>query len=394
MSGEIKIPITGDARDFIRSTDDVEGALDDVADALDGMARDTKRSAQDAAQSVEKVGDAADKSATETKSGADRAERAVDDLADTFREAQKRAKALGDAGDDAGDEVKKGMKRAEEGVEEFKDEAQSTAKEAAASFDGSFESIGDIAQEVAANAFAGFGPAGTAAGIAVAAGAGVMIEAIGKVGEAFDEARESAFTMAYEVGGALESAGVQARMAEWSNDTEKWRQVTDLAVASGWDEIDVLTAMAKGGDDLDKLTGAFAEHGGQTMITNGRLLELDGVLRGVQDGYMSGAQAAEVSARALSEYAQQAGVATGETDDLGNAIYELPDRTQVVVDAETGQAYQNVDALEQKVTSVPDGHATVTVTADTSEVDRQIGRLSRTTVRIGARVLTADTPWE
>lgn len=351
MAGkDINIPITGDAREFIRETKNVEEALEDVADSLDDMTRDTKQ-------------------------GADKAERAVGDLEDTFRDAARRAKDVGDAGDDAGDKVRKGMKRAEEGVEEFKDEAQSTAKEAAASFDGSAESIGDVFQEVAANAFAGFGPAGTAAGIAVAAGAGVMIEAIGNVGEAFDEAKESAFTMAYEVGGALASAGVQARMAEWSSDTEKWKQVTDLAVASGWDEIDVLTALAKGGDDLDQLSGAFAEHGAQTMITNGRLWELEAVLKATGEGYVSGTQAAEINARALYEYAQQAGTATGETDALGNQIMLLPDNTQVVVDAKTEKASQDVNAFDSKVQNLKDGQ--VSVNADTSGAQRTVDSFIR-----------------
>lgn len=349
-SGEIKIPITADARDVIRATDDVAEAFEEVGDALDDMARDTKR-------------------------GAEKGEDAVEDLADKFRDTVRKAKDLGDAGKDAGDDVKRGMKRAEEGVEEFKDEAQSTAKEAAASFDGSAESIGDVFQEVAANAFAGFGPAGTAAGIAVAAGAGVMIEAIGNVGEAFDEAKESAFTMAYEVGGALASAGVQARMAEWSSDTEKWKQVTDLAVASGWDEIDVLTALAKGGDDLDKLSGAFAEHGAQTMITNGRLWELEAVLKATGEGYVSGTQAAEINARALYEYAQQAGTATGETDALGNAIVLLPDNTQVVVDAKTEKASQDVNAFDSKVQNLKDGQ--VRVNADTSGAQRTVDSFIR-----------------
>ncbi|MCM3778990.1 hypothetical protein [Microbacterium hydrocarbonoxydans] len=359
---DINIPITGDAREFIRETRNVENALDDVADSLDDMTRDTKQ-------------------------GADKAERAVEGLEDKFREAVRRAKDVGDAGKDAGDDVRRGMDRAEEGVSEFKDEAQQTAREAAASFDGSFESIGEVAQEVAANAFSGFGPAGTAAGIAVAAGAGVMIDAITKASEAFDEAKESAFEMAYSVGGALQTAGVQARMSEWSNDTEKWKQITDLAVASGWDEIDVLTALAKGGDDLDRLSSAFADHGMQTMLTNGRLTELDGVLRGVKDGYMSGAQAAEVSARALYDYAAQAGEATGKTDALGNSIVLLPDNTEVVVNAQTGKASTDVNAFDSKVRNLPDG--SVAVNVDTSGAERAmsdfVGR--RRTATVYARVV-------
>ena len=339
MAGEINIPINGDASKFIRETEDVEQALEKVSDSLDDMARETKK-------------------------GADKADDAVDKLADSFDEARRSVKKLEEAGDQAGDSVRKSMKHAEEGVDEFKSEAAQTAKESAASFDGSFESIGDVIQEVAANAFAGFGPAGAAAGIAVAAGAGVMIEAITKVGEAFDAARESAFTMAYDVGGALTEAGVQARMAEWTSDTEKWKQVTDLSVASGWDQIDVLKALANGGDDLDRLSTAFAKNGAQSMLTQGRLWELEAAIAGTKDGYMSGSQAAEVNAAALYDYAQSVGTATGETDALGNAIYALPDGTEVVVNAQTQRASENINAFQGKVNSVTG--KTVSVNADTS----------------------------
>lgn len=319
---------------------------------------------EDAEKALKKLGD--------TDAGTDAA-RDLDKLEDALKDAQRETRQLADAGDKAGDDVRRGMKRAEEGVDEFKAEAQSTAKEAAASFDGSFESIGEVAQEVAANAFAGFGPAGTAAGVAVAAGAGVMIEAIGNVGEAFDEARDAAFTMAYDVGGALESAGYSSRLAEWTQDTEKYKQVTDLAVASGWDELEVLDALASGGDKLDQLTAAFADHGGQTMITNGRLWELDAVLRATDEGYLSGAQAAQIAATALGDYATKAGTATGATDDLGNAIYLLPDQTEVVVNAETGKAYENVDQFEQKVAGVQGKDVTLNaVTRGLSDAQRAV----------------------
>lgn len=319
---------------------------------------------EDAEKALKKLGD--------TDAGTDAA-RDLDKLADALKDAQRETRQLADAGDKAGDDVRRGMKRAEEGVDEFKAEAQSTAKEAAASFDGSFESIGEVAQEVAANAFAGFGPAGAAAGVAVAAGAGVMIEAIGNVGEAFDEARDAAFTMAYDVGGALESAGYSSRLAEWTQDTEKYKQVTDLAVASGWDELEVLDALASGGDKLDQLTAAFADHGGQTMITNGRLWELDAVLRATDEGYLSGAQAAQIAATALGDYATKAGTATGATDDLGNAIYLLPDQTEVVVNAETGKAYENVDQFEQKVAGVQGKDVTLNaVTRGLSDAQRAV----------------------
>lgn len=76
--------------------------------------------------------------------------------------------------------TKKAAKEAEGGLKDFKQEAGSTARESAASFDGSATSIVDAFQEVAANAFEGFGPAGAAAGIAIAAGIGLATQAFDK----------------------------------------------------------------------------------------------------------------------------------------------------------------------------------------------------------------------
>lgn len=344
MAG-IDIPINGDASSFIRETGDAEKALEKLDGVLDDVARETKR-------------------------GAEKSEDAVEKLTDSFDDARKAVKKLDDATDDIGKNTKKSFKKAEEGVEEFRDEAKSTAREAAASFDGSAESIADAFQEVAANAFAGFGPAGTAAGIAGALGIGVIIEAFTKISEAAQEAKDSAFDMAYSVGGAIEAAGYATRLAEWTSQTEKWKQANDIAQATGWDVVDVVDALASGGDKLDALTGAWGEGADAAWLTSGRLWELEAVMQATEEGYASGAQAADINAAALANYAQAAGTATGETDDLGNAIYELPDKTQVVIDAATGKAYENVDALENNIQGVQG--KTVNVNADTSDANANL----------------------
>ena len=42
------------------------------------------------------------------------------------------------------------------------------------------------------------------------------------------------------------------------------------------------------------------------------------------------------------------GEATGKIDDLGNAIYRMPDGKEVVVNAQTQKAYEDIDALEER----------------------------------------------
>lgn len=345
---------------------------------------------EDAEKALQKLGD--------TDAGKDAA-RDLDKLEDALKDAQRESKDLGKKLGDVGDSAKRGMGEAEEGVKNFKEEAASSARESAASFDGSFESIAEVGQEIAANAFSGFGPAGTAAGIAVAAGAGVMIDAFGKVEEAANEARDSAFSLAYDVSGALESAGYTSRIAEWSSETEKYKQVTELATASGWDEVEVIDALASGGSKLDDLTQAFADHGGQTMITNGRLSELDAVLKATRDGYISGADAAKLAEKANYEYAMTVGVATGETDALGNAIYKLPDDTEVAVNAKTKTATDDIARVDKAIDDVPDTHTT-TFKAKTMlegarrEISNFIASQDGKSFKINARVVTSGTRWD
>ncbi len=147
MAKGISINFLADVKDFLRGTNNVEDSLDDVADSLDAMAKD--------------------------------GDQATEDLTKSFKEMAKEASRAGrEAGDGIGTSLKKGFSDAEEGVQNFKDEAKSTAKESAASFDGSAESIVDSFQEIAANAFVGFGGAGLVAGLAAAAGIGIASAAL------------------------------------------------------------------------------------------------------------------------------------------------------------------------------------------------------------------------
>lgn len=131
-------------------------------------------------EDVSKVLDDVNKDANETG----------DKLEDSMQDAQKRTESLaneigdlsakindaGSSGRKFGGDIQDGVDSAKDGMSELKDESQQTAREAAASFDGSAESIVDMFQEVAANAFAGFGPAGAIAGLALAAGIGLGVK--------------------------------------------------------------------------------------------------------------------------------------------------------------------------------------------------------------------------
>lgn len=335
---------------------------DDIKDALRNMGV----SAKDAERAVERVGD-------EFSDAGREGERSVDKLEDALKDAQRATKDLGDDADEAGDKARRGMQRAEEGVKDFKQEAQQSARETAASFDGSFESIADFAQEVAANAFSGFGPAGAAAGIAAAAGLGVVVEQFNKIDEASKEALQSAFEYAYGIGAAFDAADKAAAVQSWTSDQEKFKQVMDLTNASGWQQVDVIDALVEGGPKLDRLTEAYAAGANGAGLTVGRMQELDAILPSIKQGLDLGASAAQAQAEYLYLLAQESGTATGEVDALGNAIVKLPGDVEVAVNAETQTATQDIQRVEDKVTTLPNG--TIDVNANTAPADRKIGEL-------------------
>lgn len=243
MAKGISINFLADVRDFLRGTKNVEDSLDDVADSLDDVAKEGD-------QSIEK-------------------------LTDGFREAARAAKK---SGDDVGDSMKSGFRKAEDGAQEFKDEANSTAREAAASFDGSAESIADAFQEVAANAFAGFGPAGAAAGLAIAAGLGMAINAITQQNELSAEAKQRLVELgktAIESGAdsaALElfnenlqnivtnSDDAKVKLDDLKKQTEKYTELEGdiglmaMALAGNADAADVMIPkLNKMADELDQV---------------------------------------------------------------------------------------------------------------------------------------------
>lgn len=145
-------------RGFLKGTKDMEEALQDVSDELESTAKE--------------------------------GDKGLEKLSDKLIEAKKAADDAAQAGDKLGSSYKKGTKEAESGLGDFKQEANSTAKESAASFDGSAESIVGSFQEIAANAFEGFGPAGAIAGLAVAAGIGIATSEFQKSEEAAKAAKE------------------------------------------------------------------------------------------------------------------------------------------------------------------------------------------------------------
>lgn len=380
MAKGINISIASDTRQFQRGVK--SGVVEPLEDAAQVL------------QDVERAGDEA--GSTLERSMTD-AQRKTDGLTDEFKalqgkieDATRKSRDFGDSGRRAGREYEDGMDRARAGVDDFKSEADSTAREAAASFDGSAESIGDAFQEVAANAFGGFGPAGAVAGLAAAAGIGLAVAGFEAVGEANEESQRridewaSAFI---DAGGrVLDSQTYVAAANAILTDGEQYKQATRNAELWG---VSVETAVAAmtgahwaleeaqanvtraAEEEADALEGV-PYHDVQTNMANmnSEAAEAQRQLNGITGEMEQGAERASIMSDYLANLARTTEGATREVDEFGDSVYTLPDGTTVYVDAETGQATTNVDAIERRLYGIPDGHATVY--ADTSPADRAV----------------------
>lgn len=326
----IRIDFISNVRDLLRGTKSVEDAFDDVADSLDDVARDGDQS--------------------------------LGRLEDSFSELARKARSTKNDVQDVG---QKGFRAAGDASSEFKSEALSNLSEVTSSFDGSMESIGELVQGTLGGVAANIPIVGLAAAGAAAA-VGTITEAFIKADEATKEARDSAYEYGLTVAGAGQFADAASRINELTGSVEGLQRVQDIATVSGWKQKEVLAALATG-DGLPALAEAFNDGANSTTVAIGRLVELQGSLDGAAQGFSLASEGAQLNARALYDLANQAGTATGEVDDLGNAVVTMPDGKQIVIDAETRTAYEDVDAFEKSIPPVIE--TTVRVRRDSREWD-------------------------
>ena len=255
MSKPIDIDVGMNSRDFQRGTKDVEGALENVADALDDVAADAARASKAMADDI---GDGA-------KDGARKAERATDDLSDSLndmaRDADRAGRKLGDeigdgardaekstdrlersfkdladaskretktAGDSMRKNVSESAEAAKQDLAELKDEAIQNASETFSSFDGSVDSFVDGIQGTFGGIVSNMGPMGAVIGGALALGIGVGVAKGEELAEVLNTAKERAAELAAEIidaDGDLSQINMAEKVTEWGlaiEDSREW----------------------------------------------------------------------------------------------------------------------------------------------------------------------------
>ena len=374
----INIDFLANTSKLERGGDNVERALEDVADSLDDVARDGDRS----------LG---------------RLERSFKDAADAAKDTERAAKKVGDGG-------KEGFGKASDAAGEFKSEALQNLSEVSSSFTGDLQSIGDLAQ----GTFGGL--AASLPGVLGAAGAGAAV-GVGLITAAFvaaEERRKQLEQRASDLGQAYIDAGSTvlssieetARAAEILSDPELRKELDAYAAAVG-DRNVALGALIGRSEDLAKVQALVNEaetenaqlNEQQVAASSKRKSATSETIRANEELIAKGRELLDVNSQALgqfntySEYlnhvAQTTSGATSKIDEFGDTVVTLPDGKTIYIDAETGQATDSMDAIEQR-SFAPKA---VPVDLDTTQADLKLASFrTRVQQRLGIPVSVTAPP--
>lgn len=304
------------------------------------------------------------------------AQRSTEDLQDELTEAARDLDKLGFAARDAGDDGRRGLDRIKAGAQEVQQEVGQNLGEAVSSIRGDFSDLGQVGQDTLgglAATVSSMGPLGLAGAFALAAGAvglGAFTagqeEAAEKQEELNAKAAEWADAYTASAGRIVDASHVVAEIQAIATDPDRYKEARDAAKEWGVDIPTAMRAMAGDADALAVAQQSLAERTKEASEalegTTSSASILGGAIKvlpeDIRDGQkrldeLNGTMAAGRlqalnAAQALYDYATATGTATGETDDLGNKIIELPSGKTIVVDAQTQTAYEDLDAIERR----------------------------------------------
>lgn len=290
-------------------------------DTEDGELRKLEKGFKDVDKSLEKVED-----------GAKDASKKIDrDLTEALKDAARQGEKTGRS---IGEDVKSGAHRAEQAVDDFKDEARQNFAETASSFDGSMDSIADMAQS-------------TLGGLATAIpGAGAALAGLGAIaGTFYAQWRENAEKTEARIQGMyadmlesgenyLSESYIQEEMGKIVSGADdaviSWEMVEKAARISGMSQAEVLRAFAGDAELAAKLLAALnAEQESLGEGANSANADLNTMIGTLEEGQDSAKEFGE-----RLEVFNEAQKATPEaTRELNIALAETPEIMQSATDA-------------------------------------------------------------
>lgn len=362
-------------------------------------ASDVAKGAKDAEKAISNLGDA-----VEDVGGS---ARDVDKLEDSLKDVQRQAKrtrddldGVGDKARDAGRDGSDGMRKLGDTSNEVSGELKQNLGETFSSFRGDLEDLPQLAQDV----FGGLAGSvdsmtGSLALAGGAAGIGLLIAGFQAIQEEEQKRKErvAEWVQAYIDGLSTMTDAVAnfASVEEIYTDGDRYAEAKKNAEDWGVSVSTAVNAMAGDAAALaivnDTLT-ASEDRVSEAVdnLKGGRLAGLSQDMRQLRQSTIDGRDAYEAltgemsEARSIAEQysqslisiAQGATSATKEVDELGNTVYTLPDGQKIMIDAETGQATDDITRFKGDADGVIDSlngrDVTLSVNAAVAEAERAV----------------------
>ncbi|MFN3948011.1 hypothetical protein [Microbacterium sp.] len=369
-------------RGVIRPVEDAEKAFDQLERAAE------KPDFSNILSDFEDVGDTAE------RAGRD-GERGIDRLEDALRDARRQSERLDDSLDDVGSNGGRGMDRVRAASQEVTQEIGSNLGEAVSSIRGDLSDLGQVGQDSLgglAATVAGMGPGGLAGAFALAAGAvglGLLTAGLQEAEERQERLKEQAAEWAQAYVDAGSSVLTTSQIVEQGQKllVERGDEVRENAKLWGVEVATAAAAMAGSQTAIDQVSDSLgrqeealkanasgadnyaqnieAATTGQSEANNS-LIEGRKAFDDLTGAMQLGRDTAGFVSQMMIDVARNTVGATETVDEFGDTVITLPDGKQVYIDAETGQATQDVEAIDQKIYGVRDKTAVVRVNVDDS----------------------------
>lgn len=415
--------------DVVKPVEDAARALDELGAAGDDAGREASRGldkVQDGLRDVDRASDGATRSLDKVSDGlrdvgregdraGDESARSLGKLEQALRDAERQSKKTETAVDDIGTGGSHGLGKLSEGASEVTSEIGSNLSEAVSSVRDNLADLGQVGQDTLgglAGTLAGTGPAGIAGAAVLAAGA----VGLGRVTAELEKQQEEADRLKDRLRSAYQEASQEGRdylevsqLIADANDlmfnpdrAEEYKKLQEDAKTLHLDQS--LLIRANAGDleaqkvvqgEVNKLLedeGSYMEGlRGDHEVLKGSVQGLRDRWKSVTDATEEQRQAAQNSRKVTSEFllsaASQAKSATAEVDKFGNQLIKLPDGTEFVIDAKTGQAHQDMDRFygdaDDKIEKLNRKDVRVRLRVDDSEVRSWRAPVKTGTIRYG-----------
>lgn len=383
MSKGIEISFLSNVRDFLRGAERSEDALDKVADSLDDVAKDGDQATDRLARGFKDIADDARDST-----------RDIDRVGDSLSDAARKGRAIDT-------DVRIGTDGAGEAVREWGDEARANISETFSSFRGEATDLVQVVQDTFGGVIGALGPVGMAAGIAGAAGLGLMMGALEEGKEEAQEMRERVGELAgqlIEIGDdpvAALDALVEGLKELATNSEEGETSLADLRAAAAGSATSfqrLADAYAGNTDELGKMIKAeqerldIAEEAANAdkrwdSATTQRLLNARDNQRTVVEGLEKAAQAAkEAEAEEAAWLASNGPLYEARAEKIDSLQGELNDTIGIWSDYEDKEK-KSVDpagymeAMQARIDATTNFNANVQTLADATGLTMEEAQL-------------------